>query len=255
MARRIATVALLACLPVGAGAQAEVTQGDGVRASIAAEFSPHRLPRAKAVQVVVAMSGRLRAVGSATMPRLEQISVAINSHGVLRPDAQPRCPLSRIAAATSSDALASCQAALVGSGRFTADVKIPAQAPFPSRGRLLAFNGMYRGSPAILAHIYGAEPFPTSYVLPFRIQRTSGAYGTRLIGSLPRVTGEWGYVTGISLDLGRPSRHPSRPAFIAASCPAPRGLRKAVFPLARTTFAFAGGLSLSATSIQACTVR
>ena len=89
---------------------------------------------------------------------------------------------------------------------------------------------------------------PTSYVLPFSVStQGKGAYGTTLEASLPQVTGEWGYVTGISLNLG--------PKVLSAGCPAPKGFEKAAFPLARTTFAFEGGLALSSTLNRSCQLR
>src|SRR5699024_636981 len=113
------------------------------------------------------------------------------------------------------------------------------QSPFPSQGKVLVFNGKLRGQPALFAHIYGTRPVPTSYVLPFTIRKTGGEYGTLLSASLPNVTGEWGYVTGISLNL--------EPEFISASCPAPGGLPGIVFPLMRTSFSFEGGPTLTTT--------
>jgi len=137
---------------------------------------------------------------------------------------------------------------MVGTGYFSANVLLPEQSPFPSRGKILAFNGEVLGHPVIFAHIYGTKPVPTSYVLPFSVSRKGkGAYGTALEASLPQVTGEWGYVTGISLSL--------QPKVLSAGCPAPKGASRAAFPLARTTFAFEGGLALSSTLNRSCKVR
>jgi hypothetical protein len=111
----------------------------------------------------------------------------------------------------------------------------------------LAFNGKLRGRPALFAHIYGTEPVPTSYVLPFEIaKKTKGTYGTTLTASPPQVTGEWGYVTGVSLDLKR--------GYARAGCPAPEGFPGASFPLMRTRFSFAGGVALTSTLTRSCKV-
>ncbi len=224
-------------------AHAEVVQKAGVRVSAAASLSPKALPRRGAKPVSVSLSGRITAVAEGQLPQLRSVEIDINSHGVLRSDSVPRCPRRAIATSTNSGALVACRAALVGEGRFTADVRLPSQSPFPSSGRLLAFNGRFDGSPAILAHIYGTEPYPTSYVLPFLIRKSSGTYGTILDAELPEVTGEWGYVTGISMQLGKPG-NPGTRGFLSAGCPAPEGFPAAVFPLARTTFSFAGGVNL-----------
>jgi hypothetical protein len=122
----------------------------------------------------------------------------------------------------------------------------PRAVPFPSAGKVLAFNGLLRGKPVIFAHIYGTEPVPTSYVLPFSIASTHGTSVAVLEASLPQVTGEWGYVTGISLNLDRG---------FSAACPAPKGFPGAVFPLARTSFSFSSGLTLTSTLERSCKVR
>jgi hypothetical protein len=56
---------------------------------------------------------------------------------------------------TNQEALEACRSSLVGEGGFSANVKLPEQSPFPSEGRLLAFNGTIGGKPAMFGHIYG----------------------------------------------------------------------------------------------------
>lgn len=238
----VALAALLASL-----ASAEVAQEDGVRVSVAGKMTPTRLPRTKAVPVSVSVAGHITPTVPGALPKLEAISIALNSHGKLQTNAIPRCRLGHINPSTSSQALAACRRSLIGEGHFSANVKIPEQSPFPSEGKVLAFNGRLRGRPAIFAHIYGTQPVPTSYVLPFAISSTHGTYGSILEASLPKVTGEWGYVTGVSLNL--------QPRFLSAACPAPKGFPGVSFPLMRTSFGFGAGLKLTSTLNRSCKVR
>ena len=144
----------------------------------------------------------------------------------------------------------------MGSGSFRANVRIPEQSPFPSKGKVLAFNGRLQGQKVLLAHIYGDNPLPTSYVLPFFIHRSAGLFGAVLEASLPDVTGEWGFVTGIAMKLGRSYRsHGANHSYLSAGCPAPVGLDTVVFPLIRTDFVFAGGRALTNTLTRSCRVR
>jgi hypothetical protein len=240
-----AAAVLLAALL--ASASAEVVQRGGVRVSIAGKMTPSALPRTRPAAVAMVVDGRISAAGSGALPKLEEISFEINSQGKLNYRRIPVCRLGRIDPSTTAEALAACRSSLVGEGHFSANVKIPEQSPFPSEGKVLAFNGRVRGKPAIFAHIYGTDPVPTSYVLPFLVTRARGAFGTALEASLPRVTGEWGYVTGVRLRL--------QPRLFAASCPAPAGASAAVFQLLRARFGFDGGLELAPTLIRSCTVR
>ncbi|MFL5902062.1 MAG: hypothetical protein ACJ75S_12810, partial [Solirubrobacterales bacterium] len=120
----------------------------------------------------------------------------------------------------------------------------------------LAFNGRLRGRPAIFAHIYGTTPAPTSYTLPFTIHKAHGTYGTLLEADLPHVTGEWGNITSMSMTLHRTfAFHGRTRSYLSAGCPAPAGFPGATFPLARTTFAFDGGLSLKTTLNRSCKAK
>jgi hypothetical protein len=242
----VAVAALLVSL-FCASAGGEVTERDGVRVSVTGKLLPKRLPRQGGTPVEVSVAGKIVATRAGALPQLERLEIDLNSHGNLRTGDIPVCRLGHIDPSTTAEALAACRPALVGEGRFSADVRIPDQSPFPSDGRLLAFNGRFKGKPALLAHIYGTEPVPTSYVLPFAIARGKGAYGTALEASLPQVTGEWGYVTGVSMDL--------RPRFATAACPAPAGFPGVVFPLLRTRFAFSGGTELVSVLTRACKAR
>lgn len=119
----------------------------------------------------------------------------------------------------------------MGEGSFTANVQFPQSSPFPSRGKVLVFNGRLGGRPVLLAHVYGTEPVPTSYTLPFRIAPTKGAFGTTFTASLPSATGEWGFVTSIQMTLGRSFAYRGRRrSYLSSGRPAPAGFSKAPLP-------------------------
>jgi hypothetical protein len=246
--RAVAAVAVSATLALAAFAQAEVTQRGALRITFNGTLTPKTLPRHGSAPVRVAMAGAIAsAKRGKNPPQLRAIEIGINSHGRLDPKALPTCAIDDIQPATSENALEACRDSLVGQGRFSAKVLLPEQAPFPSDGKIYAFNGVYRGRPAILAHVYGTNPSPTSVTLPFTIARHRGAFATVLSTSLPEVTSEWGYVTGLTLDLGGRN-------YLSASCPAPKGFPGAVFPLMRASFQFVGAPAVTSTLTRSCRV-
>ena len=235
--------------------QAEVAQKGGLRVSVSGNLNPRKLPRTTKVPVAVSFSGRIKTTDGSEPPQLLAIKLALNRRGVLTYRGIPKCRMKHINPSTTREAIMACRSALVGDGTFSANVRFPEQSPFPSVGKVLAFNGRFKGRPAILAHIYGTKPVPTSYVLPFTISRTAGAYGTQLEASLPRVTGDWGFVTGISMRLDRRFRSGGRThSYLAADCPAPKGFPGAVFPLAKASFVFEGGRTLAPVMNRTCKV-
>lgn len=246
-----------ALLALGAPlAAAEVTQKEGVRVSVSGKMTPSRLPRTALAPIAVSVGGQITTADGTEPPQLMKMAIAINSHGRLATGGIPRCHIGRITPSTTAQARAACGASLIGEGTFSAHVTYPEQSPFPSEGKVLAFNGRLRGRPAIFAHIYGTKPVPTSYTLPFTIRSSKGTYGTILEASFPRVTGEWGFVTGLSMTLKRTfSSHGRQLNYLSASCPAPKGFNSVPFPLLRTTFSFDGGLDLTSVLNRSCKVK
>lgn len=234
----------------------EIVQRRGVRVRFDGKLTPRALPRHGVAPVGIAVDAEIAATGTAAPPQLRQIAIAINRNGRFDTTGLPVCRLDDIQPSTTANALAACRGALVGEGHFSANVKLPEQSPFPSAGKVLAFNGRLHGKPAILAHIYGTQPAPTSTVLPFLINDSRGTYGTVLEASLPQATGDWGYVTGLKMNLRRHFSYRGRGrSYLSAGCPAPAGFSKAAFPLARTSFDFVGGLTLVSILNRSCQTR
>jgi hypothetical protein len=248
---RIAALCLSATVALGllgGPSVAEVFQKQGIRVTVNGGLTPTRLPRKGQVPVAVSVSGDIAATKQNTLPQLKALSIAINSAGTLDLSGIPHCRIGHINPSTSQQALGQCRSSLIGEGHFSANVLLPEQSPFPSAGKLLAFNGELGRRPAIFAHVYGTQPLATSYVFAFKVRHRKGTFGTVLEASFPRATGDWGYITGISLKLFR-----SR--FMQAGCPAPKGLNKVLFPLVKTSFDFAGGLDIQSTLIRSCQAK
>ena len=227
---------------------AEITQKQGVRVTVDGDLSPTKLPRRGEAPVGVSVSGHIEALKAGELPQLKAMSIAINSAGKLDVKGIPHCRINHINPSTTQQALSICRSSLIGEGSFSANVVLPEQSPFPSKGKLLAFNGEIGRKPAIFAHVYGTEPLSTSYVFAFKVKKTKGTFGTVLEASFPKATGDWGYITGITLNL-------TRSRFMQAGCPAPSGFDKVVFPFAKTSFDFAGGLKLQSTLTRSCEAK
>jgi DNA-binding beta-propeller fold protein YncE len=238
--------------PSQTAAASEVSQRGGIRISFQGRLLPRRLPRRGSMPVTATVGAKIAAVGGHAPPQLRGIEIAINRNGHFAPDSLPACRIDQIQPATTTAALAACRHSLVGEGTFSARVLIPAQAPFPSTGKVYAFNGRWHGHQAILAHVYGTEPVPVSYTLPFELLPQRGTYGTLLRAALPAVTGDSGYVTGLSLNLGRAA---GAGGYLTAGCPVPAGFPGALFPFAHVKFSFAGGRAIDSTLIRECKAR
>lgn len=254
--RMLTVAAALALLAWAAPATAELVQKGSVRVSLSGGLTPKRLPRHGTAPISVSIGGKISTTTPGDPPQLQEVAFAFNSAGRLDSHGLPRCRLGHINPSTTQEALLACSSSLVGEGHFSANVRFPEQSPFPSEGKVLAFNGVLRGRPAIFAHIYGTTPVPTSYVLLLEIGRGKGSFGTVLSASLPQATGDWGFVTGLSLELGRTFTSHGKPrSFLSAGCPAPEGYPGAIFPFVRTSFSFADGKVLTETLNRSCKAK
>jgi hypothetical protein len=245
--RRVALVAGIVALALLAVAQADVVSGGNVRVSFRGWISPQVLPRSEAAPITLHVAGTVTPVGGQRPASLERVTIEINRHGAVATRGLPVCPWRRLESTTTDQALAACSDALVGTGHFTSHVDIPEQAPFPAVGRILAFNTVVDGHPALVAHVYGKKPVPVSQVLPMPFERGGhGAFGSTLSVEMPQIGPDWGYVTGFDLTLGRRYRYRGRTlSLLSASCPAPEGIRKAPFKAARGTYELADGRTLT----------
>jgi hypothetical protein len=258
MSRRAAVLAgaaaLLACASL---AHASVVQEGNLRITVLSQILPYKLPRHGTAPIAVFVAGHLSAPHGGIPAQLQEMTVEVNKHGLLQSKGLPTCPLPKLQPASTERALSSCGEALIGSGQFWAHIVLPDQGAYGTHGRLLIFNGRQGGKPVIFTHIFTANPFFSSFVIPFVISKVNhGAYGTKLTASLPQALGDWGYVDRIKLTLRRKYDYKGRQlSYFNAGCPAPEGSKRTVFPLALASFDFADGASLSARVEKACAVK
>ena len=255
--RRAAIAAALLCLALAAATQAEVIRKGNLQVSYGGKITPYNLPREGTAPVAVSVSAKIKTTDQLPPPQLQRIELAINRYGQLDQRGLPACRFRQLQPATTAEARASCPDGVIGHGKFEAAVALPEQSPYPSDGTILAFNGRLHDKPVIFAHIYGTQPLPTSFTLPFEVRRhRSGTYGLTLVADLPPVAADWGYVSGFSMTLQRRFRYRGEPrSYLAAGCPAPKGFPGATFAFAKASFGFEGGKKMRTTLTRSCGVR
>lgn len=252
--RKVLALAALLALCFSSLALAEVIQKGSVRVAFDGKITPTKLPRAGLAPVAVSVGTEISAPKGKPLPQLSGIEIAINRHGKIDSTGLPRCEVTDIQPATTEKAMEECGGSLVGEGSFAAEVGLSKQVAFPSRGKLYAFNGTYEGKPAILAHVYGSEPVPTSFTLPFVIGKAKGDFATTLTATIPPAEGN--FITGLELTLKRSySFKGKQRSYVSAGCPAPKGFPGASFSFAKASYAFVGGKRLSSTLTRSCKAR
>ncbi len=243
--------------PAPSATASTIAQRGSLRVAVSGKLAPRRLPRRGVAPIAVSVGGRITTTDASLPPQLKKLRIELNRNGKLDYRGLPTCEYSRIQPGSSSRALAGCRSALVGKGSFTANITLSGQEPYPTKGALLLFNGVRAAKPVLFGHIYSPRPFATSFVIVFAVHKLGrGTYGTALNAPLPQAMDAWGRLTGLQMTLSRRySYRGERHSYISAGCPAPRGFPGAVFPLARTSFAFDGGTKLNSVITSICKAR
>lgn len=251
-----ALLTALALTGLGGLAQAEQDQSGNLIASFHGGIAPVKLPRSEVVPVSVQMGGKIKTTDRSTPPKLEQIILQINSNGKIQTKGLATCSLGKLESVSGATAKSSCAKALIGHGNVTSRVSLPGQGAFASNGALLAFNGIYKGRPAVLSQVESGPPLPLTYVIVFEVKKKGGTFGTELVGTLPDIASEYGYISAFDLSLGATySYHGKKMSYASASCPAPAGFPGAIFPFAKASYEFADGRTLSSKLERQCKVR
>ncbi|HEX6228939.1 MAG TPA: hypothetical protein VFZ41_05690 [Solirubrobacterales bacterium] len=255
--RRIACIGALATILLGAGlAQAELFQRGNLRLNFTGRFTPKTLPRDHAAPVRVQFSGSLASVDGSRPPELRRLSIGVNRYGRVFTRGLPTCEPGQLQSTTSADAIARCGRALVGRGRFRANVDF-SNAEFPVEGRTLAFNARKGRRPVLLLHIYGSRPVTNTIVLTFRILRPQrGGFGTVFTATIPSIASDLGYVSELSLHFDRRFRFGGKPrSYLSARCAAPPGFGGGPFTFIRGKFVFSNGQVFDTRLTRFCRVR
>lgn len=257
---RLAMAAILCALAaayLGARpAGAEQSGGDGVIVSLDGSISPRYIPRHRPAPISLRLSGEVRGDDDAAPPQLQRIEIAFGDRGGLQTTGLPNCPRSLLRDSTRRQALARCPGAVVGRGEITTEIPFDPAKPLLARAGVIAFNGRSHGAPAIWIHAYSASP-PVSFVLPFYLRTVrSGSYGVLMRSPVRRALGRWPRLRSFDVTLGRRYRAAGRlRSLLNAHCPLPPRFSIGVFPLARATYRFASGPTLTTTIQRGCRVR
>jgi hypothetical protein len=258
MRRLTIPIMLAITVLLGAGfANAELSQDGNLRLSFGGRLAPKTLPRSTTAPVTVRISGAIGTADGKQPPRLTKVAIAFNRYGTVSTEGLPTCTAGDLEQTTSDTARKRCGKALVGEGKFKANVDFTGRESVVVNGDMLAFNAVKDGRPALLLHVYGSQPVQLAFVLSFRIVHVKkGTFGTIFVAHIPNLASKLGYVTNVNLTFGRRYMYQGRPrSFLSAKCAAPSGFPGAIFTLARGTFSFNNGQRISTSLARNCWVR
>jgi hypothetical protein len=250
--RLITTLALGAALAVAVAgiATAEkptVVQAGNLKLTLNGSFTPKALPKNKPAPITLNVSGKIETTDGKHPPALKEFIAETDKNGSIDVKGLPVCTSGKLQAQDTAHAEAICKKAIIGSGITNVEVEFPEQAPFIAKSKLLAFNGgTSGGKTTIYIHAYLTSPVSAAVVTTVKISKIhNGRYGTKSVGSIPKIAGGYGSVREFALKFDRGYKNTP---FLFAKCPDGHLNAKA-------TAVFTDGTKMSGDFVRSCTPK
>lgn len=256
-----ACVGVLASMAIAAGiAGAEQEGAAGVIVFLNGDFAPKALSRDQLSPVSIELKGSVHGTDGQLPPPIGRIDIDFGRNASLETAGLPSCRRGQLVASDMRHAMQACGPALVGRGHVKAILEFPDEQPHEVDAHLLAFNGHSRQPDAVVwALVSPYKPaLATSFVLPFYMEGipTGGDFGHRIRAPVFHNPARFWRLSSFNVTLGRRYRADgARQSFLDARCPLPPRITSLSIPLARATYRFAAGPSVSVDIFRACRAR
>jgi hypothetical protein len=242
-----AAVAVMAAV-VGSASGITIKSGN-LEATFDGKITPSAFPKKEKGPLTLELKGELKTVDGTHIPAVKTISLDFDKAGELFTKGLPSCKAGELESVLTATAKQKCGDALVGTGRVTADVSLPEQAPFGASGPLLIFNASKGNKQSLLLHVHAKVPVPTTFVVPVAIKKTGGKYGTNAFIKVPTITSGQGSVTSFKAKIGKKwTTGGKKVSLLNVACPT-----GSLF--VHGDFAFADGTKMNGTFSKPCTPK
>jgi hypothetical protein len=247
-ARRAWSLALVVSLSLCGVASSAIVTSEGVTVRLGGVLHLSRSQGHRSGPAAVNIRARFRHEfpEEGIVPELSGIEFALSPRIAMNTKGLPLCRLDQIRNQSTQHAMRVCGDAMVGTGEMWSQAVCHQCAEISTIEELVAFNGRYRGGPAIF--LLGPKPnsLYEARISVFRVERTPGDAGYMLAGTIPEhlrtpLESEFEFrwrISYFALSLHRsyPFAGRSR-SYLTASCPTSGHPEIAV---ARATFHFGG---------------
>jgi hypothetical protein len=240
----------VAVTAVVASAATKVTLKSGnIEVTIEGGVSPKALPRHDMAGVTLKLNGKMKTTDGSHISAVKTISLDFDKAGKLFTKGLASCKQGQLESTVTAQAKRVCGKALVGTGNVTADISLPEQQPFGASGPLLIFNSSTGNKQSLLLHVHANVPAPTTFVVPVKISKAHGKYGTNAFIKVPTIVSGSGSVTSFKATIGKKWTYKGKKVdLLNASCPT-----GALF--VHGELAFVGGTKLDGTISAPCTPK
>jgi hypothetical protein len=240
-------VALLLGLLISS-ASGQTVQAGNLIITIDGGVSPKKLPKKTPAPITLDVSGSVKTNDGTHLAALKTLALEFDKNGLINTKGLATCTVGKLQSTLTAQAKKSCGDALVGTGKVSAEIALPEQAPFDASGPLLIFNGVPKGGkPVLIFHVYAHVPAPTTFVTSGVISKASGKYGTSTLIQIPTIVGGQGSLTSFSAKINKTYDYKGKKeSLLLATCPSGT-------LYAHGDFTFADGTKASGDIVRPCT--
>ena len=201
--KALVAVAVVAAMSIVAisGAVTTHLKGGEIEAVFGGKVSPSALPKKGTAPVGLTLEGSMKTTTGKHIEPLETVSLEFDKAGVLNTKGLASCTVGKLEAQTTAGAKRACGPALVGTGDVTAEIQFPEQPELHAQGPLLIFNGSKGGKQELILHVYAHVPAATTFVVPVKISKAHGKFGTKAFIQVPRIVSGQGSVTSFKAKI------------------------------------------------------
>ena len=217
--RRVGLLAVLAAAALAGPAGGALVEVDNVVLRADGGFQPQTLPQHR--YAPIEFHGRIDISGreGRAVPPLEQALIDFDRDGRLSVVGLPTCAPESIDEASTKEARATCQKAIVGTGEVGARIAV-AGGSVAARSKLTIFNGPRLGGlPTAVLHARLGAPVTETYAIVVPIEPRRGGFRYRARLDLPPIAGGAGVITHVDAEIGRRYRAGGRErSYVSARC-------------------------------------
>jgi hypothetical protein len=199
-------IAALAVLGIAAIASAltKVTIKDvpnNIEATFEGGATPSALPKKGSAPVALTLNGKMASLDHSHLKALDTVTLEFDKAGSINTKGLASCTVAKLLSTTTKDAEKKCKSAIVGKGNVRADIALPEQAPFAASGPLVVFNGSKGGKQELILHVYAHVPAATTFVVPVKLSKDHGKFGTKAFIDVPKIVSGSGSVTSFKANI------------------------------------------------------
>lgn len=245
-------VVALALTVVSVAGAAKITFQSGIiKGTFEGGISPKALPKkGPGAPLTLKLGGKMETTDGSHIAPVDTISLDFDKAGKIYAKGLPTCTVGKLESTVTAQAKSACGKALVGTGNVTADISLPEQKPFGAAGPLLVFNGPPKGGqPSLILHVHANVPAPTTFVVPVKISKAGGKYGTNAFIKVPKIVSGDGSVTSFKAKIGKKfTSGGKKQSLLSANC-------KTGKLFVNGDFKFVGGARLKGAFSETCSPK